>query len=37
MGDIDWGKLGLVLMGEAMLSNSLIQFSVIVVSSLSAL
>ena len=28
MGDIDWGKLGLVLMGEAMLSNSLIQFSV---------
>ena len=28
MGDLDWGKLGLVLMGEAMLSNSLIQFSV---------
>ena len=28
MGDIDWGKLGLVLMGEAMLSRSLVQFSV---------
>ena len=27
MGDIDWGKLGLVLMGEAVLSKSLIQFS----------
>ena len=28
MGDIDWGKLGLVLMGGAMLSKSSIQFSV---------
>ena len=29
MGETDWGgKLGLVLMGEAMLSKSLIQFPV---------
>ena len=28
MGRTDWGKLGLVLMGGAMLSKSLIQFSV---------
>ena len=28
MGETDWGKLGLVLMGGAMLSKSLIQFSV---------
>ena len=27
MGVTDWGKLGLVLVGEAMLSKSLIQFS----------
>ena len=28
MGETDRGKLGLVLMGRAMLSKSLIQFSV---------
>ena len=28
MGETDWGKLGLVLVGEAMLSKSLSQFSV---------
>ena len=28
MGETDWRKLGLVLMGRAMLSKSLIQFSV---------
>ena len=28
MGKTDWGKLDLVLMGGAMLSKSLIQFSV---------
>ena len=28
MGETDWGKLGLLLMGRAMLSKSLIQFSV---------
>ena len=28
MGETDWGKLGLVLLGRAMLSKSLIQFSV---------
>ena len=28
MGETDWGKLGLVLMGGAMLSTSLIQFYV---------
>ena len=28
MGETDWEKLGLVLMGGAMLSKSLIQFSV---------
>ena len=29
MGETDWGgKLGLVLMGQAMLNKSLIQFSV---------
>ena len=28
MGETDWGKLGLVLMGGAMLSKSLIQFYV---------
>ena len=28
MGDTDWGKLGLVLIGGAMPSKSLIQFSV---------
>ena len=28
MGETDWGKLGLVLVGGAMLSKSLIQFSV---------
>ena len=28
MGETDWGKLGLILMGRAMLSKSLIQFSV---------
>ena len=28
MGENDWGKLGLVLMGGAMLNKSLIQFSV---------
>ena len=28
MGETDWGKLGLVLMGRAMFSKSLIQFSV---------
>ena len=28
MGEIDWGELGLVLMGGAMLSKSLFQFSV---------
>ena len=28
MGDTDWGKLSLVLMGGAMLSKSLTQFSV---------
>ena len=27
MGETDWGKLGLVLMGRAMLHKSLIQFS----------
>ena len=27
MGETDWKKLGLVLMGRAMLSKSLIQFS----------
>ena len=28
MGESDWGKLGLVLMGRAMVSKSLIPFSV---------
>ena len=28
MGETDWGKLGLVLMGRAMLHKSLIQFSI---------
>ena len=28
MGETDWGKLGLVLIGGAMPSKSLIQFSV---------
>ena len=28
MGETDWRKLGLVLMGRAMLSKSLIQFSI---------
>ena len=28
MGETDWEKLGLVLMGGAMLSKSLIQFSI---------
>ena len=28
MGETDWGKLSVVLMGRAMLSKSLIQFSV---------
>ena len=28
MGETDWGKLGLVLMGRATLSKFLIQFSV---------
>ena len=28
MVETDWGKLGLVLLGRAMLSKSLIQFSV---------
>ena len=28
MGEADWGKLGVVLMGGAMLSKSLIQFPV---------
>ena len=28
MGENDWGKLGLVLMGGAMLNKSLIQFSI---------
>ena len=28
MGETDWGKLGLFLMGRAMLSKPLIQFSV---------
>ena len=28
MGETDWGKLGLVLVCGAMLSKSLIQFSV---------
>ena len=28
MGETDWRKLGLVLMGRAMLSKSLTQFSV---------
>jgi len=28
MGDTDWGKLGLILMGGAMLSKSLIQLFV---------
>lgn len=27
MGENDWGKLGLVPMGKAMLSETLIQFS----------
>ena len=28
MGENDWGKLGLVPMGKAMLSETLIQFSI---------
>ena len=28
MGETDWGKLGLVLIGRAILSESLIQFSI---------
>ena len=28
MGETDWGKLGHVLMGSAMFSKSLVQFSV---------
>ena len=28
MGETDWGKLGFILMGGAMLSKSLTQFSV---------
>ena len=28
MGETDWGKLGLVLMGRATLCKSLIQFSI---------